>query len=102
LIYTTWLLLDRDSYIKEQLDLSWQSAYSENQTILRNIQDQWQCQGFENIHDRPVLYVGDDNVVITGCYAVLAKTFGSTIFIWGIGLWVVKLIQVRESITLTR
>lgn len=101
MIYSTWLLLDRDSYIQEQLELSWQIAYAEDlntSNSLRDIQEQWQCQGFQNMFDRPAFAETNlDNVVLGPCYPILVKAFGSTVFIWGIGLWVVKLIQVTLS-----
>jgi hypothetical protein len=98
LIYTTWLLLDRESYIREQLEVSWQDAFTneaEYSGILINIQEQWQCQGFLSISDRPALTQKvSENVVVSPCYPILSQTFGPTVFIWGVGLWVVKLIQV--------
>lgn len=39
--------------------------------------------------------MGSENTVTSPCYPFLAQTFGPSVFIWGIGLWVVKLIQVR-------
>lgn len=98
LVYTTWLLLDRESYIQEQLEISWQDAYkngAEFSAMLINIQEQWQCQGFLSLSDRPAFTEKLlENIVLTPCYPILAQTFGSTVFVWGIGLWVVKLIQV--------
>lgn len=96
-MYSTFALLDRESYIKDQLQLSWQAAYKDNVSILENIQNQWHCQGFSTILDDPAFNSFDENVD-DACYPVLAETFGSTIFIWGIGLWVVKVIQVRRVI----
>lgn len=100
LVYSTWLLLDKESYIREQLEMSWNDAYSnggENNGILMNIQDQWHCQGFSSLSDHPAsiinLPIASENTVVSPCYPFLAQTFGSVVFIWGIGLWVVKLIQ---------
>lgn len=63
---------------------------------MRDIQEQWQCQGFKTMFDRPALVETTfDHVVMGACYPILAKAYGSTVFIWGIGLWVVKLIQVN-------
>lgn len=84
--------------------MSWNDAYSnggENNGILMNIQDQWHCQGFSSLSDHPAsiinLPIASENTVVSPCYPFLAQTFGSVVFIWGIGLWVVKLIQVRIS-----
>ncbi|KAI9362265.1 hypothetical protein BD770DRAFT_382280 [Pilaira anomala] len=90
LVYYTWLLLDRDTYIQEQLDLSWDTTYQNDQEMLNNIQDHWQCQGFKYLSDRPAFV---DETMMRSCYPVLAKQFGPTIFVWGIGLWLIKLIQ---------
>ncbi|CAO3628592.1 unnamed protein product [Mucor fragilis] len=91
-IYATFILLDREGYIKDQLQLSWQAAYKDNAVILENIQNEWHCQGFSTIFDDPA-FKSTENVR-NACYPILSETFGSTIFIWGIGLWVVKLIQI--------
>ncbi|KAL9555181.1 hypothetical protein MBANPS3_002485 [Mucor bainieri] len=91
-IYSTFTLLDRESYIKDQLQLSWQAAYKENVSILENIQNQWHCQGFSTIFDKPAFNFAEN--VDNACYPMLSETFGTTIFIWGIGLWVVKVIQI--------
>ncbi|KAK4516346.1 uncharacterized protein ATC70_011316 [Mucor velutinosus] len=91
-IYSTFTLLDRDNYIKDQLQLSWQAAYKDNVLILENIQNQWNCQGFSTTFDEPA-FTSTENVD-TACYPILSETFGSTIYIWGIGLWAVKVIQI--------
>ena len=95
-----WVLLDKDTYIKDQLELSWQDAYAngaESSRVLQDIQTQWQCQGFYNLSDRNAFISSPlENQVLTSCYPVLAQTFGSTVFVWGAGLWVVKLIQVQH------
>ncbi|KAG2200451.1 hypothetical protein INT47_011431, partial [Mucor saturninus] len=97
LIYSTWFLLDKDTYIQEQLELSWKIAYTEDsntRSSLSDIQEQWQCQGFQNMFDRPAfINTNLDDAVLGPCYPILVKAFGPTVFIWGIGLWVVKLIQ---------
>ncbi|CEP18465.1 hypothetical protein [Parasitella parasitica] len=78
----------------DQLQLSWQAAYKDNLFILKNIQNQWDCQGFSTILDHPA-YISTMNVDdINACYPILSEIFGSTIFLWGIGLWVVKIVQI--------
>jgi hypothetical protein len=89
--------LDRDSFIQDQLELSWQASYTNNVSILKDIQEQWQCQGFRDLMDRPAASsaIDQNNIVLSACYPILLKTFGSTVFVWGVGLWVIKLIQVN-------
>lgn len=87
-------MLDRETYIQEQLDLSWDTTYEKDQAMLSNIQDHWQCQGFQYLLDRPAFI---DETMMRSCYPVLAKQFGPTIFVWGIGLWLIKLIQVKKK-----
>lgn len=96
LVYSTWQLLDRESYIQDQLDLAWQSSFMKNRLMLENIQEQWQCRGFKSLMDRPAA-LDPNNIVQSACYPILLKTFGSTVFLWGIGLWVIKLIQVSSK-----
>ncbi|GAN00987.1 hypothetical protein MAM1_0004c00416 [Mucor ambiguus] len=91
-LYSTFTLLNRERYIKDQLQLSWQAAYKDNVSILENIQNQWHCQGFSTIFDDPAFNLTEN--VDNACYPILSEKFGSTIFIWGIGLWVVKVFQI--------
>ncbi|CAO0791315.1 unnamed protein product [Mucor circinelloides] len=93
-VYSTFALLDRESYIEDQLRLSWQAAYKDNVFILENIQSQWHCQGFSTIFDNPAFNLTENADDVNACFPMLSETFGSTIFIWGIGLWVVKVIQI--------
>lgn len=86
------MLLDRDTYIQEQLELSWETTFHGDHNALNDIQDHWQCQGFYSLLDRAA-YASD--TVLRPCFPVLAKKLGTTIFVWGIGLWVIKLIQVK-------
>ncbi|GAA5808209.1 hypothetical protein MFLAVUS_001594 [Mucor flavus] len=90
LVYYTWLLLDRDTYIQEQLELAWETTYHGDHNALNDIQGHWKCQGFYSLLDRAA-YASD--TVMRPCFPVLAKKLGTTIFVWGIGLWVIKLIQ---------
>lgn len=93
-VYSTFALLDRESYIEDQLRLSWQAAYKDNVFILENIQNQWHCQGFSTIFDNPAFNLTENADDMNACFPMLSETFGSTIFMWGIGLWVVKVMQV--------
>lgn len=93
-MYSSWLLFDKTVYIRDQLDLSWGIAYAEDPSILKQLQDQWQCQGFYSLYDRPVLM---KEAMDSSCYPILSQNFGSTLYVWGIKLWIFKLIQVSNK-----
>ncbi|KAI8075367.1 uncharacterized protein B0P05DRAFT_572702 [Gilbertella persicaria] len=92
LVYSTWLLSNREMYIQENLDISWQLAYMTNTELLYDMQDHWHCQGFMTRFDRPILSL-DTHALSKACYPILSRTFGPAIFVWGIVLWIMKLVQ---------
>ncbi|KAI8642051.1 hypothetical protein BD408DRAFT_417261 [Parasitella parasitica] len=93
-IYATLALLDQEAYIMDQLQLSWQATYKDSLFILENIQNLWHCQGFSTIFDHPAYILTENVDDIKACYPILSEMFGTTIILWGIGLWVVKIIQI--------
>ena len=96
-ISTYKLMLDGNTYIREQLDDSWQRAYeSENDAILlEQLQTRLQCQGFADRLDRNMFLTNsDDTDEIESCLNKLMTIFGRGIYAWGVTLWILKLVQV--------
>ncbi|KAI7859059.1 hypothetical protein BDC45DRAFT_496773 [Circinella umbellata] len=95
-ISTYKLMLDGNTYIREQLDDSWQRAY-ENQNdavLLEQLQTRLQCQGFANRFDRNMFLTSDNDMdELEPCLNKLMTLFGSGIYAWGVTLWVLKLVQ---------
>ncbi|KAI9491938.1 hypothetical protein BDB00DRAFT_830360 [Zychaea mexicana] len=96
LVQTTWILMfDRNTYVVEQLDDSWQRAYdsSDGAVLLKQLQVRLQCQGFAGPLDRNLPMTGTDATNTEPCVDKLIATFGQAIYAWGFALWVLKMIQ---------
>ncbi|KAI8137734.1 hypothetical protein BJV82DRAFT_583396 [Fennellomyces sp. T-0311] len=90
---TCMLLLDREGYIHDQLNDSWQRAYDSNSehALLEQLQTRLQCQGFADPLDRSLPTTSD--ATMEACFGKLTATFGQAIYAWGIALWILKMVQ---------
>ncbi|KAI8376309.1 uncharacterized protein BYT42DRAFT_615075 [Radiomyces spectabilis] len=86
----TWALLDKDMYVQDQLNQSWQQAYDQS-SVLSHLESEWHCQGFLSPSDRSMLTSSSYD---HPCFPKLAKAFAEPIYRWGIALWALKFIQV--------
>ncbi|ORZ17711.1 hypothetical protein BCR42DRAFT_391239 [Absidia repens] len=95
LIQNIWSIIDRESFLKEQLSRAWQMAYEQDPRTLEQMEDRWKCSGFYHSEDRS-LHSSNNNtmVLLQGCHSLVVNQFGDMIYQWAILLLLIKCVQI--------
>ncbi|CAO3612668.1 unnamed protein product [Cunninghamella blakesleeana] len=91
LINYTYMISNRELYIQEQLNDTWQSAYENNHWLIQALEDDWKCKGFHHKYDRNSHE--DDHAYNTACYYSMVHQFGEFVYHWALILWFIKWLQ---------
>ncbi|KAI9015890.1 hypothetical protein CLU79DRAFT_765169, partial [Phycomyces nitens] len=93
LLRSSWVLMDREEYVKAQLSDTWERAFSQesnSSSVLYLLQKQWKCQGYRTPEDRPA----PGTHFTQPCFSYLVASFGTDIYSWGMKLWAINVVQV--------
>ncbi|KAI8089767.1 uncharacterized protein BX664DRAFT_333842 [Halteromyces radiatus] len=93
LLQFTWLLLDRRTFLSQQLSRAWQLAYEQDPWTIRSMEDRWQCIGFNHSYDRHI-HSTTDGLIQQGCYPHIEQLFGNVIYRWALIIWLIKCAQI--------
>ncbi|CAO3598264.1 unnamed protein product [Absidia cylindrospora] len=95
LIQNIWSIIDRESFLREQLSRAWQMAYEQDPWTLEQMEDRWKCNGFYHSEDRSPHSSNSNMAAIQpGCYSLVVNQFGDMIYQWATLLLLIKCVQV--------
>ncbi|KAF9185336.1 hypothetical protein BGZ49_004319 [Haplosporangium sp. Z 27] len=71
--------LTGESWVQNVLDLSWDAAYDSNPELIKDLQREFNCQGFNDQDDRSLELPLEDDEHLPPCSEVLEMSFGKRI-----------------------
>ncbi|KAF9425270.1 hypothetical protein BGZ76_003356 [Entomortierella beljakovae] len=88
-------------WVRNVLDLSWNTAYDTDPELIENLQKEFNCQGFKDRSDRSLELPIEADEYLPPCSGVLVMSFGKRLRKLGLVILYIRLIQLAGVLLLS-
>ncbi|KAF9976727.1 hypothetical protein BGZ73_007952 [Actinomortierella ambigua] len=92
-IFAVWSFLSGNGWVQDALEKSWEKAYHADKTLIRDLQNEFNCQGFHAPDDRATPLPPGYEGTLPGCRDILSARFGKRLHRLGSMILCIRLIQ---------